>query len=107
MFGMQPTTAMWKRAMFAAVLSFTLIGCAASRSAPRAATPDDQTLKTRVQTSLLNTAGVHANEVTTEVSAGVVTLTGTLHSQAEVDAAVAAARRVEGLKDVRSNLRVQ
>jgi osmotically-inducible protein OsmY len=50
---------------------------------------------------------VHANEVTTEVSAGVVTLTGTLHSQAEVDAAVAAARRVEGLKDVRSNLRVQ
>ena len=85
----------------------TLIGCAASRSTPRAAAPDDQTRQTRVQTSLMNTAGLHAGEVKTEVREGVAILSGTVHSQAEVDAAVAAARRVEGLKDVRSTLAVQ
>jgi hyperosmotically inducible protein len=105
---MQPTSALWKRAMIAVVLSATLFGCATTRSAPRAsAAPDDQTLKLRVQTSLMNTAGVHPNEVATDVSAGVATLSGTVHSQSEIDAAVAAARRVEGVKDVRSNLRVE
>lgn len=99
---------MWLRIAAVAVLIVNLMACATSRAAPRtAAAPDDQTLKMRVETSLLNTAGVHANEVTTEVAGAVVTLSGTLHSQAEVDAAIAAARRVEGLKDVRSTLRVQ
>jgi hyperosmotically inducible periplasmic protein len=60
-----------------------------------------------VQTSLMNATGVHPNEVTTEVAQGVVTLSGTVHGQAEADAAVAAARRVEGLRDVRSNLKIQ
>ena len=91
----------------AMLLAFTLIGCAAGRSAPHTAPPDDQTLKTRVQTSLLNSAGVHAREISTDVSAGVVTLSGTVHDQAEADAAVGAARRVAGVKDVRSNLRVE
>ncbi len=91
----------------AAVLVSGTIACAASRATPRAAAPDDQTLKTRVETSLMNAAGVHANEVTTEVTEAVATLTGTVHSQAEADAAVAAARRVDGVKDVRSNLRIQ
>jgi hyperosmotically inducible protein len=98
---------MWMRVVAATVLIVNMMGCATSRSAPRTVVPDDQTLKMRVQTSLLNTAGVHANEVTTEVTGAVVTLSGILHSQAEIDAAIAAARRVEGLKDVRSTLRVQ
>jgi hyperosmotically inducible protein len=98
----------WMRVAAAAVLIVIMAACAASRSAPQtAAAPDDQTLKTRVQTSLMNATGVHPNEVTTEVAQGVATLTGTVHSQAEADAALAAARRVEGLKDVRSNLKVQ
>jgi hyperosmotically inducible protein len=105
---MQPTSAMWKRATIAVVLTVSTFGCATTRSAPRETPPpDDRTLTTRVQTSLLNTAGVHANEVTADVSAGVATLSGTVHSQAEIDAAVAAARRVDGIKDVRSTLRVQ
>jgi hyperosmotically inducible periplasmic protein len=105
---MQPTSAMWKRATIAVVLAVSTVGCATTRSAQRtAAAPDDQTLKVRIQTSLLNTAGVHAKEVTADVSAGVATLSGTVHSQSEIDAALAAARRVEGVKDVRSNLRVQ
>jgi osmotically-inducible protein OsmY len=99
---------LWMRA---AVIAFALCAtsaCATSRAAPRtSAAPDDQTLKMRVQTSLMNTAGLHASEVTAEVAQAVATLSGTVHTQAEVDAAVAAARRVDGVKDVRSNLRVQ
>ena len=98
----------WMRAVAPTVLIVIMAGCGASRSAPQtAAVPDDQTLKTRVQTSLMNAPGVHPNEVTTEVAQGVVTLSGTVHGQAEADAAVAAARRVEGLRDVRSNLKIQ
>jgi hyperosmotically inducible periplasmic protein len=95
------------RAGLAVLLVAATVACAASRSTPQTAAPDDQTLKLRVQTSLNNATGVHGSEVTAEVSQAVVTLSGTVHSQAEADAAVAAARRVEGLKDVRSNLRVQ
>jgi len=95
------------RAALAAVLVTGSMGCAATRATPRAAAPDDQTLKTRVETSLMNATGVHANEVTTEVTQAVATLSGTVHSQSEADAAVAAARRVDGVKDVRSNLRIQ
>lgn len=84
-----------------------LAACAASRATPTVAGPDDQTLRTRVQTSLMNASGVHPNEVAADVAGGVATLTGTVHSQAEVDAAVAAARRVDGVRDVQSQLRVQ
>jgi osmotically-inducible protein OsmY len=108
--GMKSNRLMWKRAVGSMALVVIMAGCGAARSAPRtaaAAAPDDQTLKTRVQTSLMNATGVHPNEVTTEVAQGVVTLSGTVHGQAEADAALAAARRVDGLKDVRSNLKVQ
>jgi len=97
------------RAALAALLVAGMVACAASRSTPQAAAaaPDDKTLQLRVQTSLNNATGVHGSDVTAEVSQAVVTLSGTVHSQAEVDAAIAAVRRVDGLKDVRSNLRVQ
>lgn len=84
-----------------------LAACAASRATPTVAAPDDQTLRTRVETSLKNTPGVHPSEVAADVSGGVATLTGTVHSQAEVDAAIAAVRRVDGVRDVQSQLRVQ
>jgi hypothetical protein len=106
--GMKISCLLWKRAVASMALVVIMAGCGAARSAPRTvAAPDDQTLKTRVQTSLMNATGVHANEVTTEVAQGVATLSGTVHSQAEADAAIAAARKVEGLKDVRSDLKVQ
>ena len=106
--GMKANYLRWMRAVAATALIVITAACATSRSAPQTAVaPDDQTLKTRVQTSLMNAPGVHPNEVTTEVAQGVVTLSGTVHGQAEADAAVAAARRVEGLRDVRSNLKIQ
>lgn len=92
----------------ALAVALMLSGCAAARSAPRTAAPlDDQTLRTRVQTSMMNAPGVHPDEVTTTLVDGVATLSGTVHDQAEVDAAIAAARRVEGVRDVQSNLKIR
>jgi hyperosmotically inducible protein len=107
--GMKSNCLLWKRAVASMALVVIMAGCGASRSAPRtvAAAPDDQTLKTRVQTSLMNAPGVNPSAVTTDVAQGVATLSGTVRSQAEADAAVAAARRVDGVKDVRSNLKIQ
>jgi hyperosmotically inducible protein len=108
---MNAKSLLWMRPVAAMVLVVIMSACAAARSsAPRttaAAAPDDVTLQTRVQTSLMNATGVHPKEVTIVVSQGVATLSGTVHSQAEADAAIAAARKVEGLKDVRSDLKVQ
>ena len=82
-------------------------GCAAARSSPPAApAADDQTLRTRIEASLLNAPGVHAGEVRAEVVDGVATLSGTVHDQGESEAALAAARRVEGVRDVRNSLRI-
>lgn len=82
----------------------TLFGCA-SRMAPIRMGPlDDQTIRIHVQTLLLNDPNVHAREVTVEVAQGVVTLRGAVHGEQEVNAAVAAARKADGVKDVKSEL---
>ena len=97
----------WTGVIAASALMLAMAGCAAASRSPGMAAPDDPTLKTRIETALRNAPGVHPNEVTTEVVDGVAILSGSVHNQAEIDAAVAAARRVEGLKDVRSSLNVQ
>jgi osmotically-inducible protein OsmY len=65
---------------------------------------DDAALANRARTALLNEPTVHGNEITVTVQDGVLVLQGQVHGTAEADAAVAAARRVEGVKDVRSEL---
>jgi BON domain-containing protein len=89
---------------FALVALVFLGACGGMRINPPQKPPDDQTVATRVRTSLLNAPNVHANEVNVDVAAGVVTLTGTVHDQNEVNAAVGAARKVEGVRDVRNEL---
>jgi osmotically-inducible protein OsmY len=37
---------------------------------------------------------------------GVVTLSGTVNSQADVDAAVAAARKIQGVREVKAELKI-
>jgi hyperosmotically inducible periplasmic protein len=88
------------------VLAISLI-CSAcgSMSAPKV-TPatDDQSLTVRVRAALMNAPAVHASEIDVTTAGGVVTLSGHVHGQQEVDAAVATALRVSGVKDVRSQL---
>jgi osmotically-inducible protein OsmY len=83
---------------------FMCVSCGAMNAPKISSAGDDDSLVVRVRTALLNTPAVHANEIAVNVQSGVVVLSGHVHGQQEVDAAVGAARRVNGVKDVRSEL---
>ncbi len=69
-------------------------------------TKDDQTITTRVQASLLNAPALDSLRISVQTRQGVVMLSGTVKSKAEEEQAVTAARRVAGVKDVKSNLQI-
>jgi hyperosmotically inducible protein len=79
-----------------------LVGC--GRSVSRAT--DDVGITTRVKTALLNEPNLSASAIQVEAAGGVVTLNGTVRSEAERVQAVAVAQRTSGVTDVRSNLQV-
>jgi len=59
-----------------------------------------------VKIALLNDPQVGALRLEAKTAQGVVTLSGTVRSQAEADAAIGAARRVPGAKRVESELKI-
>ena len=70
-------------------------------------TIDDATITTRVKTALLNDPDVAGTRIDVDTTTGVVTLSGIVKSQAEADKAVAVARKIGGVKDVKSTLQVK
>jgi hyperosmotically inducible protein len=69
-------------------------------------TIDDATITTRVKTALLNDPDVGGMAIDVDTTVGVVTLSGTVKTQAEADKAMAVARRITGVKDVKSTLQI-
>ena len=69
-------------------------------------TMDDGTLTTQVKTALLNEPGVDATRINVSTAGGVVTLTGAVKSGDEEQKALATARRINGVRDVKSELKV-
>jgi hyperosmotically inducible protein len=69
-------------------------------------TIDDATLTTRVKTALLNEPGVNATAITVQTAGGVVTLSGQVKSNDEEQKAIATARHIPGVRDVKSDLKV-
>jgi hyperosmotically inducible periplasmic protein len=67
----------------------------------------DGTLTAKVKTALLADEGVPGSSIDVDSSAGVVTLTGQLVSQAQVDRAVGIARNIEGVERVENRLSAQ
>ena len=90
------------RLLPAVVALLLLGGCGAATSA----TQDDATISTRVKIALLNDPQVGALRIDARTFQGVVTLAGTVKTQADVDAALAAARKVRGARDVKSELKI-
>ena len=84
------------------VLAIFLAACGAATSW----TKDDPSISTHVKIALLNDPQVAPYHLDAKTSGGVVTLSGTVKSQAELDRAVDVARKVKGVKDVRSVVRV-
>jgi hyperosmotically inducible protein len=69
-------------------------------------TIDDATITTRVKTALLNDPDVAGLKIDVDTTVGVVTLSGVVESRDEEAKAIAIARRIGGVKDVKSTLQV-
>ena len=70
-------------------------------------TIDDATITTRVKTALLNDPDVGGLRIDVDTFKGVVTLSGRVKTQKEEQTAIALARRVGGVTDVKSTLQVE
>jgi hyperosmotically inducible protein len=67
---------------------------------------DDATISTQVKTALLNEPGVPFTRIDVDTAQGVVTLTGVVRSKDEEQKVIAISRKVKGVRDVRSSLRI-
>jgi hyperosmotically inducible periplasmic protein len=70
-------------------------------------TIDDATITTRVKTALLNDPDVGGLRIDVDTFKGLVTLSGSVRTAVERDKAVAIARRINGVTDVKSTLQIQ
>jgi hyperosmotically inducible periplasmic protein len=69
-------------------------------------TVDDATITTRVKTALLNDPDVGGLRIDVDTFKGVVTLSGAVKTAVERDKAVGIARKMTGVKDVKSTLQI-
>jgi hyperosmotically inducible protein len=89
------------------VAPLTVAACAGTTSrAARSTTPDDATITTRVKTALLNDPEIRS-KIDVDTFNGVVTLTGAVKTAVEGEKAVALARKINGVSDVKSTLKIE
>lgn len=67
----------------------------------------DAWITSKVKADLLAADEVAGIAIDVDTKDGMVTLNGTVKSQAEADAAIARAKAIEGVKEVTSNLKVE
>ncbi len=67
---------------------------------------DDTTITTRVKTAMLNDPQVGGMRIDVDTYKGVVTLSGSVKSEAERQQAIALARKTSGVVDVKDALQV-
>src|SRR5438270_8630386 len=84
------------------LLALMLSACGAATSG----TSDDATISTRVKIALLNDPQLGPERLDARTFQGVVTLSGTVKSAAEEQQAIAVARKIRGVKDVMSELKI-
>jgi hyperosmotically inducible protein len=98
-----------KNSLTAALLALVLIAplLVASCGKTVGETIDDATITTRVKTSFINDPVVGALRIDVDTFKGVVTLSGRVKSKEEETKAIAIARGVKGVSDVRSTLQIQ
>lgn len=101
-------TAMLVALLLGAGLATTACGGGAAMSGGTVAgSVDDATLSTRVKTALLNEPDLGALRIDVNTEDGVVNLVGTVSTPGEEQRAVAVAKGIRGVRDVRSSLKVE
>jgi osmotically-inducible protein OsmY len=85
-----------------------MLGCAGDRTTRSTGEYiDDSTITTKVKSALVADPEVKGTQMQVEVYRGVVQLSGFVDRPADAQRAVAVARNVEGVKEVRNNLIVK
>jgi hyperosmotically inducible periplasmic protein len=84
-------------------LAASLAGCAGAT----ADTADDPTIATRVKIAMLGDPALGTERIDARCFKGVVTLSGTVKSKEDEQHAVEIARKMNGVRDVKSELRIQ
>ena len=104
-----------RKVILASLLSLTLAtmpvaGCASGGGGKTARvnqTIDDATVQTRVKTAILNDPQVGGDQIDVQSENGVVTLSGVIKAPEHEARAAELARKVGGVKDVKTTLKVQ
>jgi hyperosmotically inducible protein len=101
-----------RNAILAGVLALSLTGtgCASGGGAKAARvnqTIDDATVQTRVKTAILNDPTVGGDQIDVASVNGVVTLSGVIKAPEHEAHAAELARKIGGVKDVKTELKVQ
>lgn len=94
----------WRRAALPAMLFVVLVLAGCGKTIGE--TIDDTTITTRVKTAMLNDPAVGGLSIDVDTFKGAVTLSGRVRSQAEKDQAVALARRIGGVSEVKDALQI-
>ncbi len=102
---------MKKFATIMLTLAFAVITAACSSTATSRGTGqvfDDATLTTKVKTEIAQSEGVgRAAAINVDTYRGVVSLAGFVDNREQINAAVKAAKGVEGVKEVKNNLQIK
>jgi hypothetical protein len=85
------------------LIALVLAGCAATTSGAN----DDATISTRVKIALLDDPQLGPERLDARAFQGVVTLSGTVTSEAEEHKAIAVAKTVRGVKAVKSEIKIK
>ena len=91
-------------ALLALVLVVPLFAAACGKTVGE--TIDDATITSRVKTALLNDSTVGGLRIDVDTFKGVVTLSGSVKLPQEEQTAIALARKVDGVVDVKSTLQI-
>jgi osmotically-inducible protein OsmY len=100
-----PVTAKLPSALL--LLLIVMAGCAHGGGPGVSRAIDDAQITTRVKTVFLNNPLNNVARIDVETSQGVVTLSGRVTSKAEEEKAIALARTVKGVVDVKSTLQIE
>jgi len=92
---------------FAVAIAAALLGLAGCASTGGNAFFDDAATTMRVKKAIYNDPSLKVMDVSVTTEAGVVSLSGTVKSKAERSRATAVATKVEGVKKVKNDLKVE
>lgn len=99
-----PKLSYWKNAVLALLIAAPLATIGCGKTVGEAI--DDTTITTRVKTAMLNDPGVGGLRVDVDTFKGVVTLSGRVKTQAEKDQAIALARGISGVVEVKDAMQI-